>query len=413
MKKTGFWISVTVVGVIGILLLTGLVFLEKRDAKEYREQEEAIVGDVSVDVGESTVDVSANSDENTVDASVGGDENPGDVLVEPDEITGDVSVDVDETTTDVSVKKETSLVFAGDVYLSGHVTGLYDAAGIEGVLEQSLLNEMQQADILMVNEEFPFATGGIPMEDKEYTFRVAPNYTSIFADLGVDIVSLANNHVLDYGTEALQETLQTLNENEIIYAGAGENTEDASALRTVEADGKVYGFLAASRVIPVASWNATQYQPGVFTTYDKTALVAAITAAQDKCDYLTVYVHWGIERNTVPEEYQRELAHAYIDAGADLVIGAHPHVLQGIEAYNGKLIFYSLGNFIFNQNIDKTMLVKMSQQEGTVEYSVIPAYAEGAKTKSYADTEGFYRYLEGISEGITIEDGKVMVVKGF
>jgi len=91
-----------------------------------------------------------------------------------------------------------------------------------------------------------------------------------------------------------------------------------------------------------------------------------------------------------------------------LVIGAHPHVLQGIESYNGKLIFYSLGNYIFNQSIEKTMLVKVTKQEDMIEYSIIPAYATGAKTQALTnEKEAFYSYLEGLSYGVTIEDGKV------
>lgn len=249
------------------------------------------------------------------------------------------------------------------------------------------------------------------MEEKEYTFRVNPSYVSILKDMGVDIVSLANNHVLDYGRDVLQENFQVLDANEIFYAGAGMSVEEASALRTIEAEGETYGVLSASRVIPVTDWDVRNAQPGVFTTYDETALVKEITEAKERCDFLTVYVHWGIERNTIPEDYQKQLAHAYIDAGADLVIGAHPHVLQGIEAYNGKLIFYSLGNFIFNQSIDKTMLVKAEIRENGVSYSMLPAYAKGAKTLEYEDKESFYAYLESLSEGIFIENGNIMIEK--
>ena len=100
-------------------------------------------------------------------------------------------------------------------------------------------------------------------------------------------------------------------------------------------------------MIPEASWNASRYNSGVFTTYDASQLVEEIKKAKESCDFVAVLVHWGIERNTLPEDYQKTLARQYIDAGADAVIGSHPHVLQGIEYYQGKPIFYSLGNFIF------------------------------------------------------------------
>lgn len=398
MRKKGLFISVTLVAVIGIALFGSLFYLEKKDMEEYERNQQVVTeaqkrnGDKSIeDIGKQQKAEGNKNTDSIQNAGV-----PEDTENQLDSIQ--------EQSTDTS-----TLMFAGDVYLSGYVTGRYDAEGINGVLDDNLLNQMQTADILMVNQEFPFGTTGTPAEDKQYTFRVNPSYVSILKDMGVDIVSLANNHVLDYGRDALQENFQTLENSEIIYTGAGESLQEASALRTMEAGGQTYGFLAASRVIPVTSWDVQNARPGVFTTYDKTVLVEAITEAKSECNFLTIYVHWGIERNTMPEAYQKELAHAYIDAGADLVIGAHPHVLQGIEAYNGKLIFYSLGNYIFNQSIEKTMLVKMEQQDNTIEYSVLPAYATGAKTMNYEDTEGFYSYLESLSQGIVIEKGKIKI----
>ena len=115
--------------------------------------------------------------------------------------------DTDQSDPDTEETKNiTELIFAGDVCLSGYVTANYDKAGISGVLEDGLLLTMQQADICMVNEEFPFGTGGTQAEDKQYTFRTDPSYSSIFTDMGIDIVTLANNHVLDYGQEVLRQT---------------------------------------------------------------------------------------------------------------------------------------------------------------------------------------------------------------
>ena len=172
------------------------------------------------------------------------------------------------------------------------------------------------------------------------------------------------------------------------------------------------GLLAASRVIPVPSWNIENHQPGVFCTYDPGLLLGEIEKAKENCDYLCVYVHWGIERNTTPEDYQKSMAKQYIDAGADAVIGSHPHVLQGIEFYQGKPIFYSLGNFIFNQDIASTMAVQIEiDKEGGNEISLIPASASGAKTESLGEEENqrFYRELEELSFGVSIdEEGRVL-----
>lgn len=381
MRSKVMCISIILVGFIGIFLFAGLYYIEHKEAATYEKSRQEPI-EKTMEPEESKKDL----DE-----------------AETIEIIGNLSTEMEDDST--------TLLFAGDVYLSSHVTNRYNSEGIEGVLDSCLLQRIQEADIFMLNQEFPFGTAGIPAEDKQYTFRVNPGYISVFQDMGVDVVSLANNHVLDYGQEVLKETFHTLKESHILYAGAGENLEDARALRTIKSGGKVYGFLSASRVIPEASWNAGQTTPGVFTTYDSSQIVEKIADAQKQCDFLTVYVHWGIERNTTPESYQKELAHAYIDAGADLVIGAHPHVLQGIESYQGKLIFYSLGNFIFNQNIEKTMLVQLKLQGEQLQYSVVPAYAKGAKTEVYTEEENFYSYLQDISDGITIDHGRIIQSK--
>jgi poly-gamma-glutamate synthesis protein (capsule biosynthesis protein) len=196
----------------------------------------------------------------------------------------------------------------------------------------------------------------------------------------------------------------------IDYTGAGTSVEDASKLLTYEINGKTYGILAASRVIPVGSWNVENSQPGVFCTYDPILLVEKIKAAKETCDYVFVCVHWGVEHTDELTDYQQSMAHQFVDAGADAVIGAHPHVLQGIEYYEGKPIFYSLGNFIFNQNIDSTVAVRFTISGDSMQTQLIPATASGAKTSLANDSkkESIYTYLESISSTVQIdENGKL------
>lgn len=382
MKKTGWILSLLLVCFAGMLIFTGVFYLEK---KEKHQKEEA--------KQEKEKETSFNE------------ELVGDVVVED---TQRESMPLEERDTEEQEDAESVLVFAGDVYISSHVAANYDREGIDSVLAPGLLAEMQNANLCMVNEEFPFGTVGTPMEDKQYTFQVNPFYVSLFEDMGVDIVSLANNHVLDYGTDCLKETFVTLEQTGIAFAGAGNTREEASALKTYDLNGETFGILAASRVIPVPEWNIENRQPGVFTTYDETALVESIKKAKESCDYVIVYVHWGGEHTTELTDHQTYLAHAYVDAGADLVLGSHSHCLQGIENYNGSLIFYSLGNYIFNQNIEKTMLVKLKSVKDEKEVSLIPAYAAGAKTMEYENREEFFSYLEGLSSGVRIEDGVVL-----
>lgn len=304
--------------------------------------------------------------------------------------------------------EDIQMVFAGDVYLSEYVTNQYNNKGIDGILSSSLQDEFKYADLSMVNQEFPFSEGGTPMKDKQFTFRIHPKYISIFKDMSIDIVSLANNHTLDYGTDGLLDSLSTLKEVDIEYVGAGANIEEAKAIREYTLKGRKIAILGASRVIPVTDWNATSSNPGLLTTYDPTALIELIKAAKENNDFAIVYVHWGIEKQNYPEEYQRTMAKQYIDAGADLVIGSHPHVLQGIEYYNGKPIVYSLGNFIFYNSIEKTALLKVTIDSlNNMKISLLPCKAENAMTSeliSESSRSEFYQYITQISYGISFND---------
>ena len=327
MKRKQAGISVLLLILAGIFIVAGYRWMEKQDRSDTAAWQQETVNK-SESQEKAKKEQKEDRENKTADAIRQDTGNE-----EQEEISDDTQKDTQENITD-------SIVFAGDVYISRHVETLYDTGGIHAVLDDSLSEQMQDADLTVVNEEFPFGSGGTAAEDKQYTFRVDPRYSTLLTDLGIDLVSLANNHVLDYGTDVLNETFDVLTQKGIVYAGAGKSPEEASALRTFTVGDSRYGFLAASRVIPESSWNVTERQPGVFTAYDDTALLQAIRQAQGSCDFLTVYLHWGIERNNEPEEYQKELAHACIDAGADLVIGAHPHVLRGIESYQGKMIFY-------------------------------------------------------------------------
>lgn len=315
------------------------------------------------------------------------------------------NVKATKTTTNQQVLKSTTMVFTGDIMPYDCVLANYNEKGIDGVVSKTFQNVLKNADITMVNEEFPFSTRGSQAPDKQFTFRIAPSKVTLLTDLGVDIVTLANNHSLDYGPQALKDTFTTLDQAKIAYTGAGRTKKRAEKLITRTENGKTFGFLAASRVLPVSSWDVRYQTPGILSTYDPAELLKAIKAADKKCDFLTVYIHWGIERATRPESYERTLAQSYIDAGADLVIGSHPHVLQGFEYYKGKAIVYSLGNFIFNHTIDSTIALKVTvNQKNKAQIKLIPGYASGAKTSALkqAKAEKIYQYLENISYGVKI-----------
>ena len=298
-------------------------------------------------------------------------------------------------------------VFAGDILLSDHVLAAYNKTGTIGsVVDQGLRDVIDGSDVFMANQEFPFSNRGSAAADKQFTFRLPPEKVSLLKEMGIDIVTLANNHALDFGTDALLDTCDTLDEAGIYRVGAGANLEEARKPVIMEIKGKTIGFLGASRVIPVGSWNATATSPGMLTTYDPAMLLVDIKSAKETCDFVIVYVHWGIERDEYPQDYQRTMGKQYIDAGADMVIGSHPHVLQGMEYYNGKPIVYSLGNFVFGSSIPKTALLTADWDGENLSLAFVPGTSSGGYTRPLTgedEKQAFYRYLTGLSYGVVID----------
>ena len=345
--------------------------------------------------GQSSVAV--QTEENVSDESMVEESNDEATIVEPEISNDDLT---------------TNIVFTGDVELSEYVQSNYNTSGVTGVCAPEIQQLMQDATITMINNEFCFSERGQKAPDKQYTFRVNPSYVSLLNDLGVDIAGLANNHVLDYGKDALTDTFTTLTNAGIDFTGAGNSLEEASKLIIqTDAKGRTYGFLAASHVIPVGSWNVLNSQPGEFCFYDETDLLNAIKAADTQVDYLFVMVHWGTEHTTELTDYQPNDAHKFIDAGADAIIGMHSHCLQPVEIYNDKPIFYSLGNFIFNQSIKSGGggAVQFSIDENdNVTYRIIPITASGACTT--IDQAG-YGYIESISSNVAVDESGVISQK--
>ncbi len=304
-----------------------------------------------------------------------------------------------------------TITFAGDLLLRDYFYETLKQYGVTGIMDEAVLHHLKEADLTCLNQEFPIGVTGEPA-DKTYTFRVAPDATPYMVDMGIDVVTLGNNHSLDYGRSALEETFQSLQQAGIGYVGAGRNIEEAKASYDVEIKGKKISILGASRVIPYVSWNASATESGLFTTYDPEALIEEIEQAEKRSDFTVVYVHWGVEKSTHPEAYQRTLAKQYIDAGADLVLGSHPHVLQGFEYYNGVPIVYSMGNFIFNNSTKDSMMIEATLNENlTCSLRVIPCGMSGVKmtAKSEEASEKVYEYLASISYNVQIDENGYLV----
>lgn len=416
----------TVAGVIAAAVLTGGQAKPASAPGAAAEEEQADMSDAQATLdGAATADGSGatTGNSNTADGSgtTAVDKNTADGNgttvngaddAETSGVNGSISDDAatagenGNQSDDAATADDTTIILTGDVLFANAFKAAYDAGGIERVVSQELLEQLKAADILMVNNEFPFSDRGEPMADKQFTFRCSPSYVKALNEMGVDIVSLANNHTLDYGRAALSDTFSALDGAGILYGGAGDSVERAKEVQIMEVNGKKYGFIAVSRVVPSADWKIESAAPGMFTCYDATALIEVIKEAKQTCDFVTVFPHWGTEYSEQPNAVQRELAKKCMDAGADLVVGAHTHCLEGIEYIDGKPVFYSLGNFIFGQNIDRSAAVKVTvAEDGTVSYALIPVYASDGQTKQMNANAapGLFSYMESISDNASVD----------
>ncbi|MBB2181353.1 CapA family protein [Lachnospiraceae bacterium MD1] len=304
------------------------------------------------------------------------------------------------------------LGFAGDINFDEASKPMkkYDSEkkGILGGISEDLINEMNSMDIMMLNNEFAYSTRGTKTPDKSFTFRADPSRVEILKEMGVDIVSLANNHALDYGKDALIDTFETLDNAGIHYVGAGDTMDRAKAPIYFTVGDKKIAYVAASRVVFAMDWYATDTSPGMIGTYDPALFLESIREAKENSDFVVAFVHWGVERNNYPEDYQQTMAKQYIDAGADAVIGCHPHVLQGIEFYNNKPIVYSLGNYWFGGATGETGLLKLYlDPDDTVRVQMIPAMAKNTYTYMLtedAEREDYFQFISNLSFGITIDE---------
>jgi poly-gamma-glutamate synthesis protein (capsule biosynthesis protein) len=308
------------------------------------------------------------------------------------------------------------LSFAGDINFDENWATMkyYNTAenGIYDCISPELIELMKEADIMCLNNEFTYSTGGTPLKGKAYTFRAHPSRVEILKEMGVDIVSLANNHAYDYGPQSLIDTMATLKEAGISYVGAGHNIDEAMEPAYFEVDGKTIAYVAASRAEKnKMTPQATMDSPGILRCYDTELFVETIKEAKINADYVIAYVHWGTEYSYELEEVQLSTGREYLDAGADIIIGAHPHILQGIEYYNGKPIVYSLGNYWFNNKDIDTILLNIhfygDDTEEYIELEIIPAIQSNSRTQivtEEAEKERIFSLLEDISINIEIDE---------
>jgi len=299
--------------------------------------------------------------------------------------------------------------------VTDYVSAITEREGYDFLYKPSLLY-LSEPDLTAGNLEFPVTDRGVPVKGTPYVFKGSPDVLPSMRDAGFDVMSLANNHALDQGVEGMLDTMKHLDKTGISHMGAGNNDTEAFAPVIKEVRGIKVAYIGLSKVVPFGSWKADKNVPGLAETYDTRRATAAIAKAKEQADIVVVMVHWGKERVDQPEPYQKDFGRQYIDAGADLVIGSHPHVLQGFEKYKGKWIAYSLGNFIFSSYPKETagetgVLDALCTKSGDCEMTFHPMFTVHAQpTPLEADAaKALLDRLSSISFGAKFKEDGTLV----
>lgn len=255
----------------------------------------------------------------------------------------------------IETKEKTTISIVGDMLMDGSVRTQINKNGIEYPWEM-VKGYFQEDDITIGNLETSITTKGTPWPDKLFNFRSNPNNLNAMKEASIDIVALGNNHSLDYSYDGFLDTLNHLDKSEIKRVGGGKNKKEAIEGIIVEKNGINIGVLSFTRVVPDIKWYATEKRPGIVGAYDAHVkeMLTRVGEMKEEVDILILSIHWGEELSTTPRKQEIDLARKLVDAGVDVVMGHHPHVLQGIEIYKGKPIFYSLGNFVFGAKNELT-----------------------------------------------------------
>ncbi len=260
----------------------------------------------------------------------------------------------------------------GDIMLAGGGTGTYARKGY-GYPFAAVARELKNGDITIGNLEAPITRQGTEFTGKKFRFRADPAAAEALQRAGFTVLTLANNHIMDYGPVGLEDTMLHLDKAGILHPGAGENLDIARKPAVITVRNKKIAILSYSLTFPVefyASLKRAGTAPGLGVYFKND-----IASAKTKYDYVIVSFHWGTENASVPSPYQIAAAHGAIDAGADVVIGHHPHVLQGIERYGNGIIFYSMGNFAFgcmNRGPGISAIARITLDKGNKEAEILP-----------------------------------------
>jgi poly-gamma-glutamate capsule biosynthesis protein CapA/YwtB (metallophosphatase superfamily) len=237
-----------------------------------------------------------------------------------------------------------TIAFGGDVHFEGA-----SRQALSGGLA-AITPLLAGADLAMVNLETAITTAGTPAGDKQYVFRAPPSAFNALARAGVDVVTMANNHGMDYGVPGLRDSLAAATAARFPVVGIGIDRDAALAAHIFRVRGQRVAFLGATQVLDsdlAAAWTAGTNKPGLASAKEEERLVQAVHEARTKADTVVVDLHWGQEQSSCPLARQQSLAQRLVDAGADVVVGSHAHVLLGGGYLGRAYVDYGLGNFVF------------------------------------------------------------------
>lgn len=275
---------------------------------------------------------------------------------------------------------------------------------------------IKKHDLAFCNFEGPISKNG-KKKPKKFAFRFDPSLSKGLKASGFNMFSLANNHTLDYGGRALRDTLDFMEENGYFYAGAGRDQKSAGEIKYREINGIKFAFISN---LDMFLSSEDKDAPQAFERCKIGEMADKIKEADNNADYVLVSFHWGAEYKNYPGKRQKEYARACVDAGADLVIGHHPHVMQGIETYKGKTILYSLGNFIFDQTklaTNEAMVFSCTfTRQGIQDKRLLPLKIIRGRPKiaSGAEARALNKKIEAYSKNFNVEfenSGDKMVIK--
>ena len=307
--------------------------------------------------------------------------------------------------------------FTGDINLADDWYTMQEAAsrenGIYDCISAEVVDELQSADISVINNEFVFTDGGDRQVDKAYTFGAKKQNVTMLEAFGADVANIANNHAYDYRASGLMDTIETLENEGIITIGAGENLDEAKAIKYVIIKGRKIAFVAATEIERYTNYTkqATATEAGVLKTKDLSIYEEVIREAAQNSDYVIASIHWGNEGSFSYSGAQYNMAAKLVAAGADAVIGGHPHRLQGVEYINNTPVAFSLGNFWFSTGTLYTTIAQIEiNKDGDLAIRMIPCLQKELTTTMLTDEDAvdFYKFIADISKNIAIdEDGYV------